>query len=1112
MTDKRLFRCWLSLGVILITSVHGFADGGVQFPRAFAPSEGMVAPMEKPIRDEICLDGKWQFQPVAVPDGYKEGTGTPPDLAQPTEDKWESTPIKIPSPWNVNDWGNGPDAGVGTGRPYAADSLYYPSYPASWNGVKMGWLKRTFHVPADWKGRRIILHFEAVAGDAQVIVNGKSAGSHFDAYLPFDFDVTDLVKTDADNEVLVGVRKRNLFNIISPDYPIGQQRTYPNGSNTDNLVGIWNDVYLWALPAVRVDDVFIQPQVDKDTLLAQVTLRNDTTQPQSVQVGGDISPWVNLAGTDVLSAPEPKWKLDAPVLALPGASVTVPSGGTAQVTLQVPVGGKLKLWSPDTPNLYGMVLTVSGNGGVVDRKYTRFGWRQFHIVGKKLMLNGQPIQLFSDFGHPFGPFVCSRRYVWQDYEMIKGMGGNSVRPHANVMPRFWMDLADEMGICVIDESSIFGSSISLNLKAPITWERFASHVDGLVLRDRNHPSVFGWSPGNEMFALFFHTDQADKDAEYAQLKALALRPRKLDPTRDWISVDGDQDLDGTLPVWSRHMGLGLPKDLPDIDKPMMIGEHGGTYYAGPRLMSPFNGDRSFESYAGRNEALAIDLYRMATQVAKPDLAFFSASEMVWFGLEQLPFGYHTDTRLPDKTDGVFFPNYVENVPGVQIERLPPYVTTLNPGFDPSLPAFKPMAMYPAMKAAIDPRGPQPSPWDKIPEITKRTQPAPTNTVDKVAFVGDKDGTLFQSFYALGVPLAAPSLAPDARLLVVDAETVNDSGAATAKRVADGVLSRGGLVWIMIKDKGAGLDKLGPLLPGAISLTGRTATSLVRGDPNPLIDGFNLSDLFFADQTGDNQIEKAGLDGVLVQSGHVLLTACNTDWSLFERQAEAAKCASVLNYEHLKKPAGAALVEVPEGGGKLWVSTLDATPDAPAFDAFWTQLWANLGVTLNKPPPDWIVALGKDSTWRYTTGAVPGNWNKPGVDDSAWSTGPSGFGVKVEHGEPNTPWDALELYLRRSFDLDRVPPAMHLVLLHRGEIEVFINGVHVFDEGGAIGDYKTVALDEGELKALKVGTNLIAVHSRKDVGPSFVEVGLAMGAAPGSKGTHEHDLLLDGPMQ
>jgi beta-galactosidase len=127
--------------------------------------------------------------------------------------------------------------------------------------------------------------------------------------------------------------------------------------------------------------------------------------------------------------------------------------------------------------------------------------------------------------------------------------------------------------------------------------------------------------------------------------------------------------------------------------------------------------------------------------------------------------------------------------------------------------------------------------------------------------------------------------------------------------------------------------------------------LERGDPDPAIDGFNLSDLCFVAAKGDCQIEKAGLDGPFVQSGHVLLTASNTDWALFERQPEAAKCGAMLIYEHLKKPDGAALVEMPEAKGRLWLSTLDPTPNAPAFVTFWTQLWQNLGVKMGQPQPE-----------------------------------------------------------------------------------------------------------------------------------------------------------------
>ena len=936
-------------------SPHGqSAQQGVLFKPRFAPSEGMVCDLEKPLRDELCLNGSWRFQPIAVPKEFRRGTGVPPELPLPVESKWDVTPLKVPSPWNVNTWGNGRGAGDGTRQPYVADSVYYPSYPRAWDAAEMGWLQRTFLLPPSWKSRSLILHFEAVAGDAQVFLNGRLVTRHFDSFMPFEADVTELVESDRENILLVGIRKSNLLNIITPGYPEGQQRTYPNGSNMDNLVGIWNDVYLWALPSVRIDGVFVQPQVAERNLRVEVVLRNDTDIMQHVTVSGEVSPWKNLAGTDVLSAPEPKWKLDAPVLDLRTATVSVPAKGNATLTLECPVKGELKTWAPDHPNLNGLVLHVKDrNQQKLDTKYTRFGWRQFTLKGRKLVLNGEPLKLWGDFGHPFGPFVLSRRYVWQDYTMIKSMGGNMVRPHANVMPRFWLELADEMGLCVLDETSIFGSSIALNLKEPITWERFTSHLDGLVIRDRNHPSVFGWGVANEMFALSLHTDKADHNAGYALLKQLAERPRRLDPTRQWISVDGDQDLDGSLPVWSKHMGIGLPKDLPNLDKPRMIGEHGGTYFAGPPLLRSINGDKAYESYRGRNEALAYDLYRMVTQTAIPDLTAFSESEIVWFGIEQLPFGYTSVSRPPNKTDGIFFPVFVENVPGVQIERLPPYVMGLNPGFDPELPAFRPLPLYEAMKAAINPLGPQESPWSRFPILSRSTRPNAPAPVEKVAYLGAPDSELSRSLSAMGVPLIPLGDGADIRILVIDGETVNDSQAQAATvRVTD-LLDRNGLVWVMVPEKGAALNNLKSILGQDVSLTNREATSLVHGRANSSVDSLTLADLYFANETGDRRIQKAGLAGSFVDAGRVLLTACNSDWTLFEHCPETAKCGSMLIYEHLQKPAGAALVEANRSKGKVWLSTLNPAPTSPAFLFFWSQLWSQVGVHLDqeaKPTP------------------------------------------------------------------------------------------------------------------------------------------------------------------
>ncbi len=134
----------------------------MRFPGRFAPSEGFTNRLEKPYRDEICLNGYWNFQPGAGCTGA-----------------WDSVRIRIPSPWNVNGF-----AWNGLEGP---DHRDYPSYLASWNEVREAWMQRTVRVPADWAGDRIFLHFEAVAGKAQVFVNGGKVAENFDLFLPFGF-------------------------------------------------------------------------------------------------------------------------------------------------------------------------------------------------------------------------------------------------------------------------------------------------------------------------------------------------------------------------------------------------------------------------------------------------------------------------------------------------------------------------------------------------------------------------------------------------------------------------------------------------------------------------------------------------------------------------------------------------------------------------------------------------------------------------------------------------------------------------------------------------------------------------------------------------------------
>ncbi len=937
----------------VVSAAQGAASERIEFARDFAPAEGWVKPVEQPWRQEVCLNGLWQFQPAPLPKDWQRGTGVAPDLPGPAADRWETTPIKIPSPWNVNTWGAGRDVGEGSAHPYWPSSVYYPSYPARWDGVEMGWLRRAFRVPSSWGERRVVLHFEAVGGDAQVFVNGVKAGAHFDRYLPFELDITPLVRREADNELLVGVRSLRLFDQRSARYK-HMRAPYPPGSNTDNLAGIWQDVFLLGLPAARVTDVFVKPWVDRDLLEAEVTLRNDSPRELTLSVRAAAQPWVNLAGTNVLDAPEPKWRLDPPAISLASPPATLKPGETRLVTLSVNPAGRLRLWSPDQPNLYGLVLTVEGGGRELDRSLTRFGWRQFKILGKDFLLNGEKLTMFGDLLHPFGPFVNSRRYAWAWYRMIKDMHGNAVRPHAQPHPRHYLDLADEMGLLVLDETALFGSSLQLNFEAPVAWDRFARHYDGLVLRDRNHPSVFGWSWGNELFATFIYDPAITReqtDLWYRRLADLGTRSRALDPTRDWYSCDGDEDLRGTMPVWNKHFGHGLPRPewLPAAPaKPLMVGESGGTYYARPDQLAQFNGPRAFENYLGRNEALAIDLYQNVVKLARPRLAFFSPAETAWFGLEHLNLGYRDFSRLPNAADGVWCKPFEEGKPGVQPERIPPYVCTLNPGWDPGLPLYKPLPLFEAQKAAQAPGQPQPCPWDRPPAIDRST-PAPTlansAVIEHAVFAGDPDGELSRCLAALGVPLRGLTNVANPAFVVVDASTLNDSAAAAAARAAAAALSNEGIVLVMIRRPGDIPGPVSRLLPAAVTLTVRRATALAPAQPHPWTAGLGLTNLYFASHAAAPQILQCGLDGPLVARGQVLLQASPTDWSLFNNAPENAKCAAIVLYEALGKPPGAALVTLPSGRGTVAVSAMECDPRSPAQAWLWRFLFARMGVKL-----------------------------------------------------------------------------------------------------------------------------------------------------------------------
>ena len=163
-------------------------------------------------------------------------------------------------------------------------------------------------------------------------------------------------------------------------------------------------------------------------------------------------------------------------LTIPKQKLSLKAGESRRITLTQKVDGELKYWSPDEPNLYTLLLSLNNKRATIDCKAERFGWRQFKIVGEDIHLNGKPIQCFGDIQHPFSAYNCSRRFAYARYQKNKDFGGNAVRPHAQPWPRVYYDLADEMGLMVLDETGVFGSSIRMNFEEEITWERSKGHL------------------------------------------------------------------------------------------------------------------------------------------------------------------------------------------------------------------------------------------------------------------------------------------------------------------------------------------------------------------------------------------------------------------------------------------------------------------------------------------------------------------------------------------------------------------------------------------------------------------------------------------------------------
>jgi Beta-galactosidase/beta-glucuronidase len=874
----------ICLFVVLVCTGKAVAQ---QVDIEFAPAESWVKPPEKPYRDAVCLNGSWKFMP-----------------GKELHENWEPTPVKVPSPWNVN----------GFARGNGGDFVTYPSYPAHWEQVKEGWLMRTVAYNSSWNNKRLFLHFEAVAGYARVYVNRKMVGENRDVFLPFEIDITDAVTPGADIEVLVHITDANQFNEPGKY----GHRTYVAGSFWgQHAIGIWQDVFLVVKPDIHIQDVYVQPYVNNDELVITATVGNHTGKTIELDIAGSIMPCMVNGG------PEINWRLGEEVLAVPAKKIKIPSRGSAQVRIQVMPGNRLQNWTPENPHLYGLVVSVHRNKKVIDRCYERFGWRQFTINGQQLLLNGQPIVLKGDSWHFMGIPQMTRRYAWAWYSMIKDCHANAVRLHAQPYPRFYLDMADEMGIMVLDETGIWASDGGPRADAETYWQNCDDHLRRLILRDRNHPSVFGWSVCNENLPVVMHVQRAPDSLIKKQVAAInnwVRICRTMDSSRTWISGDGETNLPTDLPTVIGHYGHDKEmKNWSSQGKLWGIGEQGMGYAGTPREAARFIGDRAYESMEGRMEGVAEEALQLLNLQKKYKASFMSVFNLVWYGLQPLALGLHDTSKAPQAGDGIFFGPFREGKPGVQPERLGPYTTTLNPGYDARLPLYRTWPLFDAVKASFATNAPlqeKPAPKEPMPG-----QPVPEKAV--VLLSTDKDSVLARLLLDLGVELKRSG-----NLLIVDGKYPPAGIPKTDAAV---------LVWGV---QPSSLATVNALLPQPIQLTERKATSFIIKTNHPLLNGLDNAGFYFSETASEPVMQY----GINMKGGKVLVDACNTDWKFWNHQPEAIKTGAVIRSERETKPVGHAFIE----SGNIYLLALDPGALAKASVTTLRRLLLNFGVRFKLP--------------------------------------------------------------------------------------------------------------------------------------------------------------------
>lgn len=360
------------------------------------------------------------------------------------------------------------------------------------------WYKNTFIIPSAWKSKEVLLHFGAVDWKTDVWINDIKVGMHKGGYTPFTFNITPFLNKSGEQKVVVKV-----WDPSDKGYqPRGKQTSEPRGIWYTPVTGIWQTVWLEPVNKKYIENVRSVPNIDNENLKVEA-FTSGTTFGDYYEVA------VKGEGKTISTGK-----------AVPGEAidVSVPSS---------------KLWSPESPYLYDMEVTLYSNGKIVDKVKSYFAMRKISTKRDengivRLQLNNKDYFEFGPLDQgwwPDGLYTApTDEALKYDIQKTKDFGFNMIRKHVKVEPARWYTHCDQLGILVWQDMPSGDRSPRWQnhqyfdgtefKRSPESEANYRAEWKGIMDYLYSHPSIVCWVPFNEAWGQFKTEEITDWTKSY----------------------------------------------------------------------------------------------------------------------------------------------------------------------------------------------------------------------------------------------------------------------------------------------------------------------------------------------------------------------------------------------------------------------------------------------------------------------------------------------------------------------------------------------------------------------------------------------------------------------